>query len=68
MRQAMHNVEAVLAGAGMSIPDIVKLTVFVTLDDSTAVESYRRTRDEILGNQLLPVFWVGDSSRPPGFS
>ena len=68
MRHAMHNDEAVLVGAAMSIPDIVKLTVFVTMDDSTAVESYKRTRDEILGNQLLPVFWIRDSSRPPGFS
>lgn len=50
MRQAMHNVKAVLAEAEMSIPDIVKLTVFVTLDDSTTVESYRRIRDEILGD------------------
>ncbi|MGB0845013.1 MAG: RidA family protein [Alphaproteobacteria bacterium] len=46
--QAMANLQLVLADVGMSLNDIVKLTVYSAVDTNEAIESYRKVRDETL--------------------
>ena len=43
--QAFANVGSVLAGAGMTKSDLVKMTVFVTLPGLETLAVYRRVRD-----------------------
>ncbi|XVV11939.1 RidA family protein [Actinoplanes sp. CA-131856] len=54
-RQVFRNIAAVLAGAGASMSDVVKLTVFLT--DMEDLGSFRTARDEVI-----------DPSRPPASS
>ncbi|MFF5079856.1 RidA family protein [Actinoplanes sp. NPDC000266] len=54
-RQVFRNIAAVLAAAGASMSDVVKLTVFLT--DLKDLGSFRTARDEVI-----------DLSRPPASS
>ncbi len=47
-RQAWKNLIAVLAGAGMSVKDIVKVTAFLT--DRADYAAYAKVRAEFLGD------------------
>lgn len=50
MRRCFSNIIAVLEDAGMGIPNLVKLTVFIT--DTRDVALFRETRDQMLGGHL----------------
>ncbi|MEV4350384.1 RidA family protein [Actinoplanes sp. NPDC049596] len=54
-RQVFRNLQAVLAGAGASMSDVVKLTVFLT--DLRDLSAFRTARDEFI-----------DVARPPASS
>lgn len=45
-RQAFENIGTVLAAAGMTKANLVKLTVFVTVPDLETVGIYRKARDQ----------------------
>ena len=45
-RQAFENIGTVLAAAGMTKADLVKVTVFVTVPDLETVGIYRKARDQ----------------------
>ncbi|MBW6400778.1 RidA family protein [Roseomonas sp. HJA6] len=45
--QALGNLSAVLAGHGMTVANLVKMTVFLT--DPTLIPHWRRHRDAFLG-------------------
>lgn len=47
--QALANVLAIVADAGMSVDDLVKLTIFVTRAED--VPAYRAVRDRLLENR-----------------
>jgi len=55
-RRAWSNLFAVLAGAGMSKTDLVKVTVFVTQLDVTAI--YRTIRDEVMEGHMPPMTYI----------
>ena len=50
LEQAWHNIFALLADAGMSKDDLVKVTVFLT--DKAYVQAYREVRDRMLGGPV----------------
>lgn len=52
--QALANVDAALASAGMSRDDLLKITVYLTQNTSESVQTYRARRDA----------WVGDRTPP----
>ncbi|XVU24681.1 RidA family protein [Actinoplanes sp. CA-054009] len=54
-RQVFRNIAAVLAAAGASMSDVVKLTVFLT--DLKDLDSFRTARDEVI-----------DPAKPPASS
>lgn len=54
-RQVFRNIEAVLAGAGATMADVVKLTVFLT--NMADLPAFRTVRDEFV-----------DVARPPASS
>ena len=45
-RQAFENIGTVLAAAGMTKANLVKVTVFVTVPDLETVGIYRKARDQ----------------------
>ena len=47
MGQALANLAAVLAGHGMGVENLVKMTVFLT--DASQIPAWRRQRDAFLG-------------------
>ena len=47
MGQALANLAAVLAGHGMGVENLVKVTVFLT--DASQIPAWRRQRDAFLG-------------------
>jgi enamine deaminase RidA (YjgF/YER057c/UK114 family) len=47
MGQALANLAAVLAGHGMGVENLVKITVFLT--DASQIPAWRRQRDAFLG-------------------
>jgi enamine deaminase RidA (YjgF/YER057c/UK114 family) len=55
-RRAWSNLFAVLAGAGMTKTDLVKVTIFVTLPDVTA--AYRAIRDEVMEGHMPPMTYL----------
>jgi enamine deaminase RidA (YjgF/YER057c/UK114 family) len=50
MRRCLSNIIAVLEDAGMGIPNLVKLTVFITNAQDVAL--FRETRDQMLDGHL----------------
>ena len=48
MGQALANLAAVLAGHGMGVENLVKITVFLT--DASQIPAWRRRRDAFLGD------------------
>ncbi len=50
MRQAWHNVFAVLAAGGFARTDLIRATIYVTQPGQVAL--YRRIRDEMLDGHL----------------
>lgn len=50
LRRCFDNIIAVLEDAGMGIPNLVKLTVFIT--DARDVGLFREIRDQMLGGHL----------------
>jgi enamine deaminase RidA (YjgF/YER057c/UK114 family) len=55
-RRAWSNLFAVLESAGMAKTDLVKVTIFVTLADVTAV--YRAIRDEVMEGHMPPMTYL----------
>ena len=53
--QAFANIDAALAGAGMSKANLVKLTIFLTVPGADAVKLYRERRDA----------WIADAPHAP---
>jgi enamine deaminase RidA (YjgF/YER057c/UK114 family) len=51
--QAWANVKNVLAGAGMSLDDVIKFNAYVTRADLIPV--YRAARDRAVGNMVPPA-------------
>lgn len=47
-RTAFDNIRGVLAGAGMGLGDVVKLTVFLT--NPADIGAFRAIRDEVMGD------------------
>lgn len=57
LRQSWQNILAVLRAGGMSVTDLVKVTIFVT--DAKAVTVSRQVRDEVMqGHQPASTFLV----------
>lgn len=56
MEIAWENIFAILAEAGMSIGDLVKITVFTTVPGSVSL--YRTMRDRKLGGQLVAATYL----------
>jgi enamine deaminase RidA (YjgF/YER057c/UK114 family) len=52
--QALANVDAAIAAAGMTRADLMKITVYLTENTAQAVQTYRARRDA----------WVGDGTPP----
>ncbi|MEQ1614662.1 MAG: RidA family protein [Hyphomicrobiaceae bacterium] len=48
--QCFANIDAALAGAGMTKANLVKITVFLTVPGSEAVTLYRQRRDAWIGS------------------
>ena len=47
-RQAFENLKAILASAGMSLADVVKITYYLV--DEADIESFRKARGQQLGD------------------
>jgi reactive intermediate/imine deaminase len=60
-RQVFHNLGAVLAAAGASFADVVKLTCFVR--DVTAIGVVRTVRDEFVNTAKPPASTLVEVSR-----
>ncbi len=56
MEQCWDNIEAVLAEAGMTITDLIRITVYSALPGS--VSGYRSVRDRRLGGHLVAATYV----------
>ncbi|MCA3628802.1 MAG: RidA family protein [Methylobacterium sp.] len=56
MEAAWDNLTAILAEAGMSIPDLVKISAFSTVPGSVAM--YRTIRDRRLGGHLCAATYL----------
>lgn len=50
-QQAWANVEAQLRAAGLTLDNLVKVTIY--LSDRQYIDAYRRTRDAALGGRLV---------------
>ncbi|MCF4128426.1 RidA family protein [Methylobacterium sp. SyP6R] len=65
IEQAMDNVEALLAAAGMALPDVAKATFFLTrADDLPALGHARRTRWASETPAAVTVIIVAGLARP----
>jgi 2-iminobutanoate/2-iminopropanoate deaminase len=59
VKEALESVAAILRGAGMTKKDLVKLTVYATLDTRESLIAYRDLRDEWLeGNRPASTYVV----------
>ncbi len=56
--QALANIDAALADAGMVRADLVKLTFYLTTNDAAAIATYRARRDAFLGTTTPPAATV----------
>ncbi|MEM8877765.1 MAG: Rid family hydrolase [Pseudomonadota bacterium] len=62
LRQCFDNLLVVLRADGMDIPDIVKLTIFVTPHGPDVVTAYRDIRDEYMGAHSPTATYFGVTS------
>lgn len=58
--QCFANVEAVLAGAGMTVSDVVKLTVYAVPVGPETVKSYREARDRWLSGHAPAATYIAN--------
>lgn len=56
MERAWDNLDAILAEAGMSTTDLIKITVYVTVPGSVGL--YRTIRDRRLGGHLVAATYL----------
>ncbi len=67
-RQTFANLNIILAAAGMSVADVVRITVFAVAGAPDAVASYRTERDAwTQGHELAATFIVVSALAHPDF-
>lgn len=58
--QSFANISAVLAGAGMAVADIVKITVYAVPATAETVRSYREARDRWLEGHAPTATYIAN--------
>jgi len=55
MRSALNNMQTHLAEAGATLDDLVKITTFIVDYEPADLDTFRRVRREIMGNDDMPA-------------